>query len=206
MRVLLIGSTGVLGTAIEAALHSRHDILGASRRHPERQIDLADEGSLAALLESCAPLDAVICAAGETPFASLDQLDGETISAGLRCKLLGQIALTRAALNRMSDNGSVTLTSGVLNRRPIPGATCAAIVNGALEGFVRAAALEAKRGVRVNVVNPGVLEESWSRYGAHFPGFTPTPAYAVAQAYVRSVEGADTGRVFIVHGPDGGAP
>jgi NAD(P)-dependent dehydrogenase (short-subunit alcohol dehydrogenase family) len=198
MRILLLGSTGTLGSAIEAALAPRHEILGASR-HSARRADLADEASLLGMLESCPPLDAVICSAGEVPSAPLADLGSETILSALRVKLLGQIALARLAMTRLADNGSITLTSGLLNHRPITMTACAAMANGALEGFVRAAALESVRGIRINLVSPGVLQESWQRYGAYFAGFPIVEAGVVAAAYVEAVEGRGNGQVLCVH-------
>jgi NADP-dependent 3-hydroxy acid dehydrogenase YdfG len=198
MRILHLGSTGVLGSAVHAALSARHETIGASRNGPAFCARLGDEASLAAMLTAAAPLDALICTAGEASFGPLAALTEAALVSGMREKLFGQIALARLAFERLCDGGSVTLTAGVLNHRPIRGAACGAAVNGALEGFVRAAALEAPRKLRINLVSPGVLEESWSVYGKHFAGFMPVPAARVARVYVEAVEGATTGQVFCI--------
>ena len=198
MRILHLGSTGVLGKAVSAALAGRHDTIGASRNGPAHCARLEDETSLATMLAAAAPLDAVVCTAGEVGFGPLTELTEPALISGMRAKLFGQIALARLAFDRLRDGGSVTLTSGVLNHRPIRGTACGAAVNGALEGFVRAAALEAPRGLRINLVSPGVLEESWGVYGKHFAGFVPVPAASVACAYVEAIEGASTGQVFSI--------
>lgn len=200
MRILVLGSSGTLGSAVAATLAVRHEVLGASRHHKDRRGDLSDEESLLALLESCGPLDAVVSTAGETPVGLLERLDADALFQGIRTKLLGQITLARLAAQRLSDGGSITLTSGLLNLRPIRGSISAAVANGALEGFVRAAALELPRGIRINLVSPGLLEESLSRYGQYFPNEKPIAADEVAQAYVQAVEGGDTGQVYAIHG------
>jgi NADP-dependent 3-hydroxy acid dehydrogenase YdfG len=199
MRVLHLGSTGVLGKAVNAALAGRHETIGASRHGPAFCADLEDEASLEAMLAAAAPLDAVVCTAGEAAFGPLGALTEASLISGMRAKLFGQIALARLAFGRLREAGSVTLTAGVLNHRPIPGTACGAAVNGALEGFVRAAALETPRGIRINLVSPGVLEESWSAYGKYFAGFVPVPASRAAQAYVDAAEGVSTGQVFSVN-------
>lgn len=198
MRVLHLGFTGVLGRAVYAALSARHETIGASRNGPALRARLEDEASLAAMLTAAAPLDGLICTAGEAGFGPLAALTEAALISGMREKLFGQIALARLAFERLRDGGSVTLTAGVLNRRPIPSAACGAAVNGALEGFVRAAALEAPRKLRINLVSPGVLEESWSTYGKYFPGFVPVPAARVARAYIDCIEGSGSGQVFSV--------
>src|SRR5690349_16353305 len=68
------------------------------------------------------------------------------------------------------------------------------LVNAGLEGFARAAALEAPRGIRINVVNPPWVTETLQALGMPLQG--GLPAATVAQAYVRSVEGTETGQVI----------
>ena len=72
------------------------------------------------------------------------------------------------------------------------------MVNGAIEAWVRAAAIEMPRGLRINVISPTVLAESLDAYGAFFRGFDSVPAKRVALAYSRSIEGLQTGQVYKV--------
>ena len=97
------------------------------------------------------------------------------------------------------DGGSVTLTSGILSEQPIRYGASASLVNGGLESFVRAAAIELPRGIRINVVSPNVLAEAMPAYAPYFRGFDAVPGAKVALAYSRSVEGAQTGQVYKVY-------
>ena len=99
----------------------------------------------------------------------------------------------------MSDAGSFTLTSGVLAREPIRTGAAGSVANGALEAFTMAAAAELPRRIRINAVSPTVLVESTAHHAA-FPGFTQVTAAAVGQAYVKSVEGVQTGQVYPLDG------
>jgi NAD(P)-dependent dehydrogenase (short-subunit alcohol dehydrogenase family) len=63
----------------------------------------------------------------------------------------------------LNDGGSITLTSGIVAEQPIRFGAAASMTNAAVEGFVRGAAIELQRGVRINVVSPTVLEESLKR-------------------------------------------
>ncbi len=72
------------------------------------------------------------------------------------------------------------------------------MVNGAVNAFVAAAAIEMPRGQRINVVSPGVIEEAMGDYAPFFRGFEPVPAARAALAYAKSVEGAQTGQVYRV--------
>ncbi|MEA2781722.1 MAG: hypothetical protein QOK29_3266, partial [Rhodospirillaceae bacterium] len=74
----------------------------------------------------------------------------------------------------------------------------ASLVNGAIDAFVRAAAIELPRGLRINSVSPGVLVESLPVFGDYFRGHEAVPGQRVANAYVKSVEGRLTGQVFKV--------
>ena len=71
---------------------------------------------------------------------------------------MGQVNLVRLGLDHVRDGGVFVLTSGVLGRAPTPGSGAISVVNAGLEGFARAAALEAPRGIRVNVVSLGSIE------------------------------------------------
>lgn len=136
--------------------------------------------------------------AGDATFAPLSDMDQEKFMFGLRQKVMGQVNLVLAGLNVISDGGSFTLTSGVLDRDPIRMGTNAATANGALAGFVKSAAIEMPRGLRVNVVSPGMLDVSAPRYGAWFHGHKPVQSCDVGFAYARCVEGSQTGQVVIV--------
>ena len=60
------------------------------------------------------------------------------------------------------------------------------------------AAIELPRGLRINVVSPGLLDVSEERYGHYFPGHERVPSDRVGRAFAKSVEGALTGQVIIV--------
>ncbi|MFD7956105.1 hypothetical protein ACFV4X_21735 [Streptomyces ardesiacus] len=51
---------------------------------------------------------------------------------------------------------------------------------------------------RINSVSATVFTEAIPVYGDAFPGFAAVPTWEVAGAYVRSIEGAETGQVFRV--------
>ena len=156
VRILLIGATGTLGRAVATALAANADLITASRTgdHP---VDLTDPLSIAALYESLGVVDAVACSAGVTPFKPLGDLARGDYLAGLTDKLLGQIELVRQGIDHVSDGGSFTLVSGVLAYDPIVTGTVASVVNGGLDAFVRAAAIELPRGQRINAVSATVF-------------------------------------------------
>lgn len=199
MRILIIGATGTIGRAVAETLAPRHEVIAASRSQANLKIDLTSTDSIRAAFEAADPVDAVVCAAGQARFNPLAKLTDEDFQFCLANKLMGQVNLIRAGLERVRDGGSITVTSGILARKPMPGSAAISLVNAGLEGFVRAAALEAPRGIRVNAVSPPWVTETLKALGmdpAH-----GQPAATVAQLYVRSVEGTANGATIELSGP-----
>ncbi|WP_159016326.1 short chain dehydrogenase [Cognatiluteimonas profundi] len=196
MKILLVGANGTLGRAVAAELRVRHELIPAGRRTGDVHLDLADADSIDAALQSVGPLDAVISAAGHVAFGPLLELTDVQWHLGLSEKLMGQVNLALLAVPHLRDGGSITLTTGVVSTDPIRGGASAAMVNGGLESFVRCAALELPRGLRINAVSPGVLLESMHEYAPLFRGFEPVPAARAALGFARSVEGGDTGKTY----------
>lgn len=193
MRVFVIGATGTIGKAIVQALTPRHEVVPMSR-HGQHRVSLEDPKAIAQMYAALDPVEAVICAAGEAKFAPLAQLTDEDFAFSIRSKLLGQVNVIRLGLTHVVDGGSITVTSGILATQPSPGSGAVSLVNAGLEGFVRAAALEAPRRIRVNVVSPPWVTETLQALGMPLAG--GLPAAVVAEAYVRSLEGNQTGAVL----------
>ena len=193
-RVLVVGASGTIGGAVARALEGGHDVLRASRGNSEITVDLLSSESIRAMFGRVGALDDVVCAAGDARFKPFADLTDEDYAFSIRNKLIGQVDLTRIALGLLRPAGSVTLTSGILARKPMPGSGAISLVNAAVEGFARAAALEAPNGVRVNVVSPPWVTETLAALGMDTsPGL---PADVVARAYVASVTGSQTGAVI----------
>ncbi len=197
MRILVAGASGTVGQAAVKGL-SRHEIVTAGRNSGDVTVDLMNEESVLAMYRKLGMVDAVVATAGHTHFGPLGAMTPEQFRMGLNDKLMGQINLVLLGLSHVNDGGSFTLTSGVLDRDPIRSGANAAAVNGALGAFVKSAAIEMPRGLRINVVSPGLLEESVQKYDGFFPGHEPVSSARVGLAYAKSVEGAMTGQVIIV--------
>ncbi|MBW5486407.1 short chain dehydrogenase [Streptomyces bambusae] len=199
MKVLLIGANGTLGRAVHAALAERgHDVVTASRTGADLYVDITDPDSIRALYEQAGPVDAVANAAGWVPWRPLGELTTADVRAGLEGKAVSQIELVRQGMDRLPAHGSFTLVTGILAREPLLTGSMASLANGAVEAFVRAAAIELPGRQRVNAVSPTVFEESLDAYGDTFAGFDAVPVRRAAAAYVKSVEGHRTGQVFRV--------
>ena len=78
--------------------------------------------------------------------------------------------------------------------QPMPGSASISMVNAGLEGFVRVAALEMPRNLRINAVSPPWVKETLLKLGMN-----PTPGLAsadLAKTYVAAVEGMQQGQIL----------
>jgi NAD(P)-dependent dehydrogenase (short-subunit alcohol dehydrogenase family) len=195
-RVLLFGASGKLGLAVHRALESRgHRVLTASRTSGEYQVDVRSSEQIAAVYERAGHIDAVATATGHVPYKLIRDMTPADYLAGFQDKILAQIEIVRLGLTHVDARGSFTLITGVFGRQPVLTATAAAMANGAIEGFVRAAALEIAP-QRINAVSPTIFTESVADAGDAAPGFQPVPLSVVGDTYIRSIEGAQTGQVW----------
>ncbi|HEY1423671.1 MAG TPA: short chain dehydrogenase [Candidatus Acidoferrum sp.] len=154
MKIILIGASGTLGKAVSSELASRHEIVAISRNSGNIHADIRELNSLRAAFQKVGKVDAIVCAAGSVHFGPWAELTPEKFEVGLRDKLMGQVNVVLAGQEFLSDGGSFTLTSGILSGDPIRYGAAASLVNGALESFVRAAAIELPRSLRINIVSP----------------------------------------------------
>lgn len=198
MKIILIGASGTIGQAVERELAERHEVIRVGYSSGDYQVDIRDVASIRKLFEQTGRFDALIAATGKVHFGALAEMQAEQFAVGLNDKLMGQVNLLLIGREFINDGGSFTLTSGVLSDDPIVAGTSASMVNGALNSFVKAAAIELPRGLRVNIISPTVLVEAMDSYGPFFRGFKPVPAVDVALAYSKSVEGKQTGQIYTV--------
>lgn len=194
MRVIVIGATGTIGSAVVAALSARHDVVTVGNTRGTFQVDLASPESISRMFEAVGAFDALVSTAGRAAFAGLSDLKDADFQFSLSNKLMGQANLVRIGSRFIRDGGSFTLTSGVLSQETMKGSAAISMVNAGLEGFVRAAALELPRGLRVNVVSPPWVTETL--IARKMDPSIGLPAATVAQAYVMSVEGTITGQTL----------
>lgn len=197
MRILQVGSTGTIGISVAAALTARgHDLVVAD--FPS--IDLTEPASVADLWRRVGAVDALVCTVGTLELAPLHDLGLAQVESSVRGKLLSQVDLVLQGLPHLRVPGSVTLVSGIMSRIPWAGGVTAAIANGGIDAFVRAVAAELRDGRRINAVSPSIVQESIDALGGDnpLPGHEPVTAAQVALAFVRSVEGIESGTTFRV--------
>ena len=199
-RVLVIGSSGLLGSHLVKALQGKADVVEASFSRAPLHVDIADPASLRRLFAQVGTVDAIACAAGMARFVPWASATDDDWAHGVANKLMGQVNVARLGAPHVRDGGAITLTTGVLAQHPIPGGAIFTTANAAVEGFARAAAVEIGSRVRVNVVSPGWITETLVAMGMDpAPGL---PASEAAGFYIRQMESGAAGSVMAAAKPD----
>ncbi|HSN03613.1 MAG TPA: NAD-dependent epimerase/dehydratase family protein, partial [Nitrospira sp.] len=108
MRIIVVGATGTIGSAVVAALSARHDVVSVGNTQGAIRVDLASTESITQLFRAVGPFDALVCTAGRAAFGSLDELKDADYQLGLSNKLMGQVNLVRIGRQHVRDNGSFT--------------------------------------------------------------------------------------------------
>ena len=198
MKIIIVGATGAVGKTAVDALSVRHEVIRVGRTSGDVQMDIEDIDSIRAMYQQVGNVDAVVSAIGQVHFGAVHEMTSEQFMKGINQKVLPQVNLVLEGFDYVNDGGSFTVTSGVLNRDPIRGGSCAAAANGALDGFVRGAAVDMPRGIRINAVSPEVLEVCRAKYDGFFHGHEHVSNEAVGLAYSKAVEGCLSGQIFIV--------
>lgn len=199
MKIVIVGANGVIGSHLSRTLEGNHQLIRASAHNSEHRLDFTSVESVDAFFKSIGNFDALIATAGSAPFKSLKDLTYEDFEKGFRSKLMGQINLVLRGRAYCNAGGSFTLTSGILANDPIPSGSALSTINSGINGFVRSAANELiSENLRLNVVSPGLLEDSAERLADIFPGHYPVSAQKVIKAYEKSLFGNGSGEVIEV--------
>ncbi|UXX77803.1 short chain dehydrogenase [Reichenbachiella carrageenanivorans] len=196
MKIIIVGGHGSIGRRVVHVLAKKHDIVTASRSKGNVNVDLVDIESIRELYETVGEFDAVICIAGEAKWGAMTEMKEGDYYVGIRSKLMGQVNLVRIGMEYIKPNGSFTLTTGILGDHPVDQTTSAAMVNGGIHSFVKAAALEMTNGIRINAVSSGLVEDAVEKYQDNFPGHNAIPMRKVVNGYIKSLEGKGNGEII----------
>jgi NAD(P)-dependent dehydrogenase (short-subunit alcohol dehydrogenase family) len=199
--VVVIGGLSGIGRAVaEQAAAAGARVIAAGRRaappdFPSRieaaYIDVANDASVDAFFDHL-----VVTAGPVIASAKLQDLKVEQAIAAFNVKFFGQLRVAQQAARTIKPSGSITLTSGLLARKAVPGGLVKAAMNAATDIMGKTLAKELAP-VRVNVVSPGMVktgmwgemseadrQEMAARVGAGIPvGRVGQPA-DLAQAYL----------------------
>jgi NAD(P)-dependent dehydrogenase (short-subunit alcohol dehydrogenase family) len=195
-KIIVVGATGKLGRVVVEGLQKDYEVIRAGRSGPDLKIDAFDFESVSDVFASVGPFDGLVSCIGGTPFKTFDELTMEDFASGLSTKCFSQLNLAKEAMPFLRENGSITLTSGIIGDEPIIAGSCAAAANGALNMCVSTLAAEYAGKLRINIVSPSIIENSVDYYGMLFDGFEPTSNESIILAYRRTISAPITGQVL----------
>lgn len=185
VSVVVGGHTGI-GRAVADALRQRPGrVIEAGRRSG---LDLSDATAVERFFQSLGPVDHVVVTAGsQAPAGPLADLSLEAAQAAFDVKFWGSLRVAQAAARRLRSGGSLTLTSGFLSRRAVPGTLVKTAMNAGLEAVAKVLARELAP-LRVNVVSPGLTDTE------AYAALTPEARSAMLDRAARSLPAGRTGR------------
>lgn len=195
MKIIIVGATGTMGTYLSSAFENEHEIIRVATEGGDFQVDITSPEALENFFEKVGPFDALISTAGPTFVGPWKKLNDATFRKGVEGKMMGQINLVLIGQNYINPKGSFTLITGALTEEPQINFANASAANGAVEGFVRGAAIELENGIRINAVSPTVIENS-PHYFPYFPGEIPTTMKQLEFMFRKSIFGAGTGHII----------
>ncbi|MCK7554623.1 short chain dehydrogenase [Chitinophaga sedimenti] len=195
MKIIIVGASGTMGKHLTNAFSKDHEIVQVSANSGDIRADITSTSSIKNMYEQAGAFDALICTAGPTYVGPWKTLTDKEFRKGIEGKMMGQINLVLIGQHYINPKGSFTLITGALTNEPQLHFANASAANGAVEGFVRAAAIELDNGIRINAVSPGVIEAS-PQYFPYFPGDVPVSMEHLEQGFRKSVFGAGTGQVI----------
>ncbi|MBK9486522.1 MAG: short chain dehydrogenase [Chitinophagaceae bacterium] len=195
MKMIIVGASGTMGKYLTAAFQKEHEVITAASVGCEVQVDITSTASIENMYKQVGAFDALISTAGPTYVGPWKKLTDKEFRQGVEGKMMGQINLVLIGQHYINPKGSFTLITGALSHDPQKNFANASAANGAVEGFVRAAAIELENGIRINAVSPTVIENS-PQYFPYFPGDIPVTMQQLEFGFRKSVFGANTGQVI----------
>jgi NAD(P)-dependent dehydrogenase (short-subunit alcohol dehydrogenase family) len=195
MKIIIIGATGTMGKHLSSVLEKEHEIVRVGSKSGDFQVDITSPASIKNLFKQVGSFDALICTAGPSYVGPWKTMTDKEFRKGIDGKLMGQVNLVLFGQHYINPKGSFTLITGALTHEPVLNFANASAANGAIEAFVRAAAIEVENGVRINAVSPTVIEDS-PQYFPFFYRDIPITMKQLEYGFRKSVFGANTGQII----------
>jgi NAD(P)-dependent dehydrogenase (short-subunit alcohol dehydrogenase family) len=195
MKIIIVGASGTMGKHLASAFEKEHEIIRVGSKSGDIQADITSPESIENLFKQTGSFDALISTAGPSYVGPWKTMTDKEFRRGIEGKLMGQVNLVLIGQYYINPKGSFTLISGALTQEPVLNFANASAANGAVEAFVRAAAIELENGIRINAVSPTVIEDS-PQYFPFFHGDIPVTMKQLEYGFRKSVFGANTGQVI----------
>lgn len=177
-RALVVGGASGIGAACVTALRADgwHVAVGDLAETADAAFDVRDAGAVdAGVAAVCGDgyLGAVVYAAGTARAAPVDEIRPRDWQLVLDVNLTGAFHVVRAVVPRLEGGGAIVLMSSVDSIGPVSGLASYCAAKAGLEALSRNVALElGPRGIRCNVIAPGVVRTPLMERALADPGLT----------------------------------
>jgi len=181
-KILVVGATGGLGSAIARFLSTKGAALFVSGRNQEAlsviaqdlgvdslALNLNNASARVSLVDTVGALDGVVYAAGVSPVAPVRYLKDAEITTCLDLNTMVPLLLVRDLLKqkKLNAGASIVWLSSVASSRGTAGYAAYSASKAALEAAARCLALElAPKAMRVNCLAPGMIETGMANAAA----------------------------------------
>ena len=195
MKIIIVGASGTMGRYLTSVFKKDHEVITAASGGCDVRVDITSTESIENMYKQAGAFDALVSTAGPTYVGPWKKMTDKEFRKGVEGKMMGQVNLVLIGQHYINPKGSFSLITGALTHEPQLNFANASAANGAVEAFVRAAAIELENGIRINAVSPTVIENS-PHYFPFFPGDIPVTMQQLEYGFRKSVFGANTGQVI----------
>ncbi len=171
-RVVVIGASSGIGLATAELMSRAGAELVLANRDETRlrevakglpgnasthRLDVSREADVAAFFEKIGGFDHLVVPAAGSALGTLADSATESIRALVDSKFWGQTFAVKYGARLIAKKGSITLFSGTVTGKPLPGTSAFAAVGSAIEAASRVWALEYAP-IRINTIVPGIID------------------------------------------------
>ncbi len=171
-RVVIIGASQGIGLATAKLLSEAGADLVLANRNIEKlnlitkdlpgktstfRLDVTVEEDVKAFFEAIGVFDHLVVPAASAFMGTLADSPTESTRTLVDSKFWGQYFVVKYGTRQIAKDGSITMFSGTVSQKPIPGASAYAAVGSAIEAASRIWALEYAP-IRINTIVPGIID------------------------------------------------
>ena len=180
-RIIIVGAGSGIGRSVAvAASNAGASVVLAGRKRDALEqtaalatgpaqvsvLDAANEAEVETFFAVTGPFDHLVSTISQGAAGPVTELSASDVQRAMNAKLWAPFFLVKHGKPHIDAAGSFVFFSGIRGARPAPRSSITSLVNGGLEAFAKAMAVELGP-IRVNVISPGIVDSGpfWSALG-----------------------------------------